>query len=142
MPRLRPEAPLDTHEIDQVIAAFFAAFDNRGSAAPGLAALPALFLPGAIIVKRASGVAESMTVDQFIAPRAALLTGGRLVDFHEWETEAETSLADGLALRVSRYRKAGLMDGAAMAGGGRKHTSLVRTNAGWRIASVTWEDDA
>lgn len=133
---------MDTQEIDRVIAAFFAAFDNRSGAAPGLAALPGLFLPGAIIVKRAAGVAEAMTVDQFIAPRAALLTGGRLVDFHEWETEAETTLADGLALRVSRYRKAGVMDGAAMAGGGRKHTSLVRTEAGWRIASVTWEDNA
>lgn len=133
---------MDTHEIDRVIAAFFAAFDNRSGSAPGLAALPALFLPGAIIVKRAAGRAEAMTVEQFIAPRAVLLTSGRLVDFHEWETETETTLAGGLALRVSRYRKSGLIDGATLAGGGRKHTSLVLSEAGWRIASVAWEDDA
>lgn len=136
------EAFLDTSEIDRVVAAFFAAFDNREGTAPGLAELPGLFLPGAVIVKLAAGVAETMTVEQFIAPRAALLTGGRLVDFYEWETEAETMLAGGLALRVSRYCKAGVMDGAPYEGGGRKHASLALTGAGWRIASVTWEDDA
>lgn len=129
-------------DIDQVIAAFFAAFDNRSGQAPGLAGLPGLFMPGAIIVKRTSGRAETMTVESFIAPRAALLTGGRLVNFHEWETEAETLVSGSLAVRIGAYQKSGLMDGAAYGGGGTKHISLVLTQAGWRIVSVAWEDDA
>jgi hypothetical protein len=42
-----------------------------------------------------------MDVEGFIAPRAALLTGGRLTDFHEWETEGRTEIAGGLATRWS-----------------------------------------
>jgi hypothetical protein len=42
-------------DIDSVIAAFFAAFDNRSGHAVGLAKLPDLFLPDAIIVKRGRG---------------------------------------------------------------------------------------
>lgn len=128
-------------DIDRVIAAFFAAFDNRSGGAPGLADLPGLFLPGAVVVKRSGAGVESMTVGQFIAPRAALLTGGRLVDFHEWETEATTYVSGSLAVRVGAYRKSGLMDGAPYEGGGTKHISLVRTEAGWRIVSVAWEDE-
>ncbi len=129
-------------EIDRVIAAFFAAFDNRTGEAPGLATLAGLFVPGAVIVKRAAGVAETMTVEGFIAPRKALLTGGRLVDFHEWETDAETHVSGALAVRIGAYRKSGLMDGAPYGGGGTKHISLVLTEQGWRIVSVAWEDDA
>ena len=83
-----------------------------------------------------------MTVESFIAPRKALLTGGRLVDFHEWETEAETHVSGALAVWIGAYRKSGLMDGAPYGDGGTKHISLVLTEQGWRIVSVAWEDDA
>lgn len=42
-------------DIDGVIAAFFAAFDNRSGHAAGLAKLPGLFVPDAVIVKRRRG---------------------------------------------------------------------------------------
>lgn len=127
-------------ELDRLTAAFFAAFDNRkGRPDPGLRGL---FVPGAVIVKREAGQVVEMTVETFVAPREALLTSGRLTDFHEWETEHETIVSGGLATRVGRYRKDGMMDGAPYAGGGVKHLSFVLTPAGWRIASLLWEDDA
>lgn len=98
-------------------------------------------MPDAVIVKRGAGVVESMTVPRFIAPREALLNGGRLRDFHAWETEAETHVAGFLAMRLGRYRKSGVRDGAPQDGSGMKHVLLVLREAGWRIVWVVWEDD-
>lgn len=108
----------DQQAIDGVIGAFFAAFDNRGGRAPDIEGLRALFLPGAVIVKRTGEAAEAMDVEAFIAPRAALLTGDRLTDFHEWETEARTAIAGGLATRWSPYAKSGHLNGAPTNGTG------------------------
>jgi hypothetical protein len=136
----------DTQAIDAVIAAFFAAFDNRGGRVPDMDALRALFVgggvPRGVVVKRAGDAVEVMDVEAFIAPRAALLTGGRLTDFHEWETEGRTEIAGGLATRWSRYAKSGRMDGAPTDGTGLKTIALARTPDSWRLASVVWEDDA
>lgn len=62
-------------DIECVIAAFLAAFDNRSGLAAGPAQLPGLFVPDAVIVKRGAGIVESMTVPRFIARREALLNG-------------------------------------------------------------------
>lgn len=75
----------DRDEIDALAAAFFGAFDNRSGAPPDMAALRLLFVPGAIVAKGEGGDAVTMDVETFIAPRAALLSGGRLTRFHEWE---------------------------------------------------------
>lgn len=82
-----------------------------------------------------------MTVPRFIAPREALLNGGRLRDLHEWEMEAETHVSGSLAMRLGRYRKSRVRDGAPQDGGGMKHISRVLREAGWRIVPVVWEDD-
>lgn len=132
----------DERAIDDLVAEFFAAFDNRAGRTMDAARLRSLFLPGAIVVKRTGDTIEEMSVDAFITPRADLLASGRLTDFHEWETGARTQVTGGAASRVSRYSKEGMLDGAPYAGSGVKHTSFVRTATGWRIASLVWEDDA
>lgn len=130
----------DGAEIDALVRRFFSAFCNRG-VLPRVAELPSMFLPGAAItVVRPGAAAETWGVAGFVEPRAALLSEGRLLDFEEHEVDARTEVQGSLAWRVSRYQKAGVLDGAPYRGGGWKLFSLVRVESGWKIAALTWED--
>ena len=127
--------------IDALIARFFAAFDNRGGATPGLDAIASCFTNKATIVRRSNAGADIFTVEEFAHPRIALLTDGALRDFHEWETEATTEVFDGIATRISRYAKSGLLEGAEYAGTGTKCFQLVECDSDWLIAALAWVDD-
>jgi hypothetical protein len=128
--------------IDEVVARFFGAFDNRNGRTPTLESIAALFAPGAIIVRDAGETCESWSVTAFAQPRVELLTSGRLVDFHEWETDTTTRALGCVAERDCRYEKAGVLDGEPYAGGGRKLIHLGRFADGWRITAIAWSDEA
>lgn len=135
-----PGANDDRADIDALAGRFFSAFCNRG-ALPRAASLPSMFLPGAsITVVRPGTKSETCGVVDFVTPRAALLFGERLRDFEEHEVGARTEVQGSLAWRASRYRKAGVLDGAPYEGGGKKLFALVRTEGGWKIAALVWED--
>lgn len=131
----------DRAAIDAVVAAFFAAFSNAGGRAPAIDELRGLFVPDATITRRAGARVDRHDVDGFLAPRAALLTGGSLVDFEEWETWSRTEGFGGVAQRIARYEKRGVLDGVAFEGRGVKLLQLVRTADGWRVVALAWEDD-
>ena len=105
-----------------------------------MAELRQLFLPDARVTRVAAGEVDSWTVEEFMAPRVALLTDGSLVDFHEWEIEGATTVYGHIAERRSRYRKSGQLDGEPYLGEGRKLLLLCRREARWQIVSVLWED--
>jgi hypothetical protein len=127
-------------EIDTLVAAFYAAFDNRGGVAPKGDELRTMFLrEGRVTHVWADGV-STWTVEAFVAPRETMLTDGTLTEFHEWEVEGATILFDNIAERRSRYRKSGCLRGEPYSGEGRKFIQLCRTEGRWRIASVLWED--
>jgi hypothetical protein len=92
------------------------------------------------VTRVSGGGVESWSVDEFIAPRAAMLTDGTLLDFHEWETESNTTVTGNIASRRSQYRKTGTLNGSVVAGGGRKFIQLCRIDGRWMISSVLWED--
>jgi hypothetical protein len=133
--------PADLRAIDEAAALFFAAFDNRGGRRPDMSGLRALLLPDARIFKLDGEGVQSMDVDGFIAPREALLAGGALAGFHEWETQARTTLFGGAAVRRCAYRKQGVSQGAPIEGAGFKAISFVKEGGRWRIASVVWQDE-
>lgn len=139
------DAAADKLEIDALVRAFFAAFDNTAGP-PRLDTLAGLFAPGGVVA-RCDGddsrtcTVEAWTVDAFVTPRRDLLTGGALVGFSEAELSEQTSLCGNLAQRRSRYRKAGVLDGQAFSAAGTKDFQFVRTGAGWRILAVAWCDD-
>ena len=128
-------------EIDRLVARFFSIFDNRDGASPCLADVVDCFVDKAIIVRRSASGAELYTVKEFAIPRIALLTQGTLLHFHEWEISSETQIFDGLAIRISRYRKSGLRDGHDYTGSGTKCFQLVELGTSWRIAALAWVDD-
>lgn len=131
----------DREAVAHVVRTFFAAFASGPDVVARLEALRDLFLPEAVIV-RTCGVAVAVYgVDGFIAPRAALLSGGTLVDFREWELHGHTEVFGDIAHHFCSYAKQGVQDGTPFTGRGMKTVQLVRTDGGWRISAVAWDDE-
>ncbi|APR78088.1 Acetyltransferase [Minicystis rosea] len=130
----------DRAQIDALATRFFALFTNRDGALPAVVALPHFFLPGAVITRVARDDLAVLDVDGFMMPRAELLSNGRLVGFSEREIDARTDVSGRIATRWIRYRKAGTLDGAPFEAEGTKTMQLVRTDRGWKIAALAWED--
>ena len=133
----------DRAQVDALARRFLAAFTNRDGVVPTLPALPHYFMQDATVrVADALGTVATTDVHGFIAPRAELLARGRLADFEEHETESRTEIQGAIAQRWLRYAKRGTLDGVAFEGGGTKALQFVRTAREWKIASLTWTDDA
>jgi len=133
----------DRAQIDALTRRFLAAFTNRGGAIPTLPALPHYFVLDATVrVADPIGTVTATDLHGFIAPRAELLARGRLVDFEEHETESRTEIRGAIAQRWLRYAKRGALDGQPFEGSGTKALQFVRTERGWKIASLMWTDDA
>jgi hypothetical protein len=128
-------------ELDPLVLAFYSAFDNRDRRLATIEAVTSLFAPQAVIAKRGPSGFELSTPEEFARPRVALLNGPALVDFHEWETSSESRLESDLALRSSRYEKAGTIKGESYAGKGTKFFQFIRLDGGWKILSLAWADD-
>lgn len=131
----------DREHIDRLIAGFFAAFDNRHGAIPTLDAILDCFAEKAVIARSGGSDTQLFTPMEFAAPRIDLLASGTLLDFHEEEIDSSTSILGNLAIRTSRYRKAGVLQGVPYAGAGTKYFQLVAIAPGWRILSLAWADD-
>ena len=128
-------------EIDQLIASFFGLFNNRGGSRPDLAGARKLFVPESVIAKCVASNPEISTLEEFIAPRQELLSSGTLTDFEEVEISATTQMFGHIAHRLSTYEKRGVLEGTPFVTRGVKSFQLVETPAGWRILSVTWDDE-
>lgn len=131
---------MNSTTIDELIHAFFGAFDNRNGRVPTCEEITALFMDGAVILQSAQGQMRRMTVAEFAEPRVKLLTSGKLQGFHEWETSNTTSERGEFAVRVSAYSKSGRLESKPYGGKGTKLFQLVRMDDGWRIASLCWFD--
>lgn len=111
-----------------------------GREVPNIDVLYELFLPTASIVKAVGGVLEAMDVRTFVEPRRALLTGGTIENFREYETSAKTEIFGSIAQRFSHYEKTWVASGVERRGSGAKSIQFVQTRAGWKIAALVWDD--
>lgn len=126
--------------IDRLTNSFFALFSNRDGA-PDLDRIFDLFMPQGLVAKCTGPDPEISTLHEFIAPRRALLTNGSLTDFSESETTERTHIFGNIAQRLSTYQKSGSLDGVPFSTRGVKTLQFLRTRMGWRILSVTWDDE-
>ncbi|MEO7260165.1 MAG: DUF4440 domain-containing protein [Jatrophihabitantaceae bacterium] len=131
----------DQDVIAGIVRTFFAAFSSGPDSAARLEELRAVFLPEAVIVRTCGGEPAVYDLDSFIAPRQALLSGGALVDFSEWELRGHTEIFGDIAQHFGSYAKAGVQDGTPFTGRGMKTLQFVRTSAGWRISAAAWDDE-
>jgi hypothetical protein len=136
-----PSAVTDVAEIEGTVRAFFAAFTSGPEAAARLDNLRSLFLPEAVIIGTGGMEPVAYGVEEFIAPREALLSGGTLVDFREWLVSGRTDLFGDIAHWFGTYAKAGVQEGVSFRGRGMKSMQFVRTREGWRISAAAWDDE-
>ena len=129
------------NEIDQLTAAFFGLFSNLDGARPELERIFDLFVPQGLIAKCGERDPEISTLRDFIAPRQELLSNGSLTEFSEVETSESTQIFGSIATRWSVYRKSGRRDGTWFSSRGVKSFQFVETPRGWRILSMSWDDE-
>jgi hypothetical protein len=131
----------DRAEVLKVVDAFFGAFVSGPGCGERMDGLRALLLPQAVVVRTCGLEPAVMGVEDFIAPREALLTGGTLEHFREWPAEGRVEVFGDIAHWFGSYAKAGEQDGEPFAGRGMKTIQLVRTAGGWRISAAAWDDE-
>ena len=127
-------------ELAELTAAFLAAVTFRAGERPRYEAIRDLFIERGLLIKNLSEP-EVATVDEFIAPRAALFESGELTEFEELELAAATEVFGNVAHRMSTYSKRGVQGGAAFSARGVISTQFVLTPGGWRMSSMAWDDE-
>ncbi|WP_426561935.1 DUF4440 domain-containing protein [Angustibacter sp. McL0619] len=130
----------DQSQINDVVRTFFAAFTSDSDIGPRLDGLREVLLPEALIV-RTCGSPMSYDVDGFIEPRRQMLTSGRITDFREWQVDGATEVYGDIAHHWCTYAKEWVEGGEQVTGTGAKTIQLVRTEAGWRISAIAWDDE-
>jgi hypothetical protein len=127
--------------LEALLDRFFRAVSFATGERPRYPDLHDLFVDGGLLINTGSGVPEIWTVEQFIAPRQALVDSGVLTSFREVELSATTEAFGNVAHRFSGYDKKGVRDGVAFEAQGMITTQFVRTADGWRISSMAWDDE-
>jgi hypothetical protein len=71
----------------------------------------------------------------------ASVDNGELTRFREAELSATTEVFGNVAHRLSGYIKSGTLKGAAFEAKGLISMQFVRTQAGWKVSSMAWDDE-
>jgi len=127
--------------IDFVVSRFFSAFTNVNGVFVNLDGLTDIFLPGAVIVKTCGEPISALSLAKFIAPRKKLLNGGELEEFSEEEVWERTDIFGSVAQRLCLYKKSGVLSSNRFETKGMKSMQFVKTETGWKISSVVWDDE-
>ena len=146
---MRPTVPSTTDNfrvtdqagITSVVEKFFSAFVSGPDAATHVGVLREVLLPEAIVVSTVGVAPVTYTVDSFIRPRVELLTNDGLEDFREWPVTIRIDVFGDIAHAWCTYEKSWRQHNASHRSGGTKTIQLVRTDEGWRISAVAWDDE-
>lgn len=127
--------------INSLTKTFFDIFNNIGQKKPDWSSINIICIPETIIIKKTGLTEVIYNLHQFIEPRRQILTDGTLIDFQENEIEEETRIIGNIAQRFSKYQKSGYLNGAYFKEYGNKFFQFIKTDNGWKINSLIWEDD-
>ena len=131
----------DKIEINNLTKQFFNLFDNTDHKIPDWAAVGKICIPEILIIKKTGLTEVVYNLANFIEPRKAILSDGTLTNFQEQELHEMTQIIGHIAHRQSRYQKSGNLSGKSFIENGTKFFQFIKTNKGWRINSLVWEDD-
>jgi hypothetical protein len=127
-------------ELAALTAAFLDAVTFEPGERPGYDAIRDLFIEQGLLIKNV-GEPEIATVEEFIAPRQALVDSGELTEFEERELAHVTEVFGNVAHRMSTYAKRGTQGGVRFEACGVISTQFVFTPSGWRMSAMAWDDE-
>lgn len=128
-------------ELESLLGAFLECVSFEPGSAPDYDGIRPLFIERGLLIRNSGTAPEVSTVDEFIAPRAALVASGELTRFREEELFGRTAVFGTVAHRLSGYAKSGTQGGADFAARGVILTQFVNTPDGWRMSSMAWDDE-
>ncbi len=131
----------DTVFINHLTQSFYQLFTNTDNRKPDLQAIHSYCVPEVLIIKQQAATSELYNLSSFIAPRELLLTDGSLIEFSEKEIAHTTTVKGNIAQRESRYYKTGIFNGEQFQQHGNKFFQYIKTNDGWKVSSIIWEDE-
>jgi RimJ/RimL family protein N-acetyltransferase len=131
----------DHLRINEVVRTFFGVFTNVSGKQPNWGQLKQLCIPEIILINKKDVSQEVYNLETFSAPRKKILSDGTLIDFMEFEISGQTQIQSNIAQRHSRYQKSGVLAETPFVELGNKFFHLIKTQQGWKITSVIWEDD-
>lgn len=131
----------DKLEIDTITKMFFNIFNNTNNQQPNWETIDAVCIAQTIIIKKTSITEEVYTLSSFIEPRKKILSDGTLTNFKESEIHEETNIVGNIGQRFSKFEKSGYLNGVYFKAYGNKLFQFIKTNTGWKINAVIWEDD-
>ena len=127
--------------IDAITTEFFRVVSFDEGDKPAYTDLYKLFIDSGLLIKNSSTTPEISTVSQFIEPRQKMVDSGELTCFREAETAEITEIFGNVAHRFSTYEKSGVNSGSEMRGRGIISIQFIKTEAGWKISSMAWDDE-
>ncbi|MGE5108317.1 MAG: GNAT family N-acetyltransferase [Sphingobacteriales bacterium] len=127
--------------INHLTKIFFSIFTNSKQQQPDWNIIHSICLPETIIIKKSDATEIVYSLDTFIEPRKKILSDGTLTEFEEKETNEETKIVGNIAQRWSKYQKTGYLNGNYFKEYGNKLFQFIKTQNGWKINSLIWEDD-
>ena len=128
-------------ELGRLTLEFFRAVSFEPGGAPSYGSIPALFIERGLLIKNVGSTPEISSVQEFIAPREALVNSGTLTRFHESEISESTVIFGNVAHRFSAYAKSGTSGGKPFDARGMITTQFVNTPSGWKISAMAWDDE-
>ncbi len=131
----------DKSEIDNIVNVFFDIFTNTNQKQPDWTIINNVCIPETVIIKKSDAAEVVYNLNSFIEPRRKILTDGTLANFQESEIEEETKITGNIAQRFSKFQKSGYLNGVYFKEYGNKFFQFIKTNNGWKINSLIWEDD-
>jgi len=132
---------IDKQAIDKITTAFFGIFSNKGNIKPNWNMIAELCIAEVIIIKKEHKQQEIYNLESFITPRKKMLSDGTLQDFTEKEIQEETKIIGNIAQRATKYVKEGYLNDVYFKQQGNKLFQYIKTDKGWQISSVVWEDE-
>ena len=131
----------DKEALDNITTNFFKFFASTDPGEIDPAIIKSICIPETIIIKK-TGLNEIVyDVASFLEPRIKILTDGTLTNFEESEMNEETTIIGNIAQRFSRYQKSGYLNDKYFHEYGNKFFQFIKTNNGWKINALIWEDD-
>lgn len=133
-------ASADAAPLDALIAALYAGVSYAPGEVRDPAALQALFVPDARVFVTRAGPGGRLKVDAMDVAGFSRLNQQRLAGrgFYEREVHREQTRYGGVVHAWSVFEARRAPDAAPFARGANT-LQLVDTDAGWRIAAITWE---